>query len=139
MPLKLAASALLFDEAGCVLLIHESYGRRRWGPPGGRVEDGETPWLAAVRETREEVNIDVAVDHLVGLYLVISDQSLLNFAFRCTILAGTPTPGHPDEISEIGWFEADQLPSLMTNSGPHAIADAVRGERGVFREVPKVR
>lgn len=32
-----------------------------WDIPGGMVEDGETPSVAAVRETKEEVNLDVAI------------------------------------------------------------------------------
>ena len=32
-----------------------------WDIPGGMVEEGETPVAAAVRETKEEVNLDVLV------------------------------------------------------------------------------
>ena len=32
-----------------------------WDIPGGMVEDGETPQAAAIRETKEEVNLDVLI------------------------------------------------------------------------------
>ena len=32
-----------------------------WDIPGGMVEDGETPQEAAIRETKEEVNLDVLI------------------------------------------------------------------------------
>ncbi len=32
-----------------------------WDIPGGMVEEGETPSIAAIRETKEEVNLDVAI------------------------------------------------------------------------------
>jgi len=41
-----AAAALIFDQAGRVLLIREGYGERRYGLPGGVIEDGETPRAA---------------------------------------------------------------------------------------------
>lgn len=136
--LNLAASALVFDDDGRVLLIKENYGRRRYGPPGGRVEDGETPWEAVVREVREEVCAEAIVKHLVGLYLVQSEPPLLNFAFRCAIEAGEPSLPGTGEIADFGWFDPSQLPEPLTNSGPHAIADAVAGRVGVFRKVPKL-
>lgn len=32
-----------------------------WDIPGGMVEEGETPSIAAIRETKEEVNLDVRI------------------------------------------------------------------------------
>ena len=32
-----------------------------WDIPGGMVEEGETPSIAAIRETKEEVNLDVTI------------------------------------------------------------------------------
>jgi 8-oxo-dGTP diphosphatase len=134
----LAASAIVLDTASRVLLIRENYGRHRFGPPGGRVEQGEAPWDAAVRETREETGLEVAARQLIGVYLVESDPPLLNFAFSCSVEAGEPSLPHTGEIAEIGWFDPLELPSPLTNSGPHAIADGAAGRRGVFRTVPKV-
>ena len=37
-----------------------SWGANQWGFPGGKPEDGETPLQAAVRETREETQLEVA-------------------------------------------------------------------------------
>ena len=46
-------AAWIFDEHGRVLLIRENYDRRRYGPPGGKVEPGESPREAVVREVRK--------------------------------------------------------------------------------------
>jgi 8-oxo-dGTP diphosphatase len=40
-----------------------------WAFPGGRVEQGETPMEAAVRETREEVGLEVKVE---GIFDVVT-------------------------------------------------------------------
>ncbi|MGD9706009.1 MAG: NUDIX domain-containing protein [Ilumatobacteraceae bacterium] len=54
----LAAEVWVFDPTlSMVLLVDHPW--RRWVPPGGKVEDGETPSAAAVRETEEETGLRV--------------------------------------------------------------------------------
>lgn len=56
----LAAEVWVFDPTlSNVLLVNHRW--RRWVPPGGKIEDGETPRKAAVRETLEETGISVAL------------------------------------------------------------------------------
>lgn len=53
-----------------VLLVRQAAGHPlagQWTVPWGRVEDGESPVAAAVRETREEGGVLVTVDGLLGV------------------------------------------------------------------------
>ena len=52
----MTASALVLDPAGR-LLLHRHRRLDRWLQPGGHVEDGEDPALAALRETEEETGL----------------------------------------------------------------------------------
>src|SRR5258708_3837249 len=54
---RMAATMLLFDAAGRVLLVKPIY-KDYWDVPGGVVELNESPRDAAHREVREEVGLD---------------------------------------------------------------------------------
>lgn len=125
-------SAVVFDAGGKLLLIHENYDRRRYGFPGGRVEFGESPADAVVREVREETLCDVRVDHLIGLYC-FADVPFLSFVFACTIIDGIPSVPGSGEIDEVGWFDPANLPSPLTITLRHALDDILAGARGVVR------
>jgi 8-oxo-dGTP pyrophosphatase MutT (NUDIX family) len=57
------------DRACFVLTRRLSTLRRhagQWALPGGRLDPGETPVTAALREVREEINLDLAPDAVLG-------------------------------------------------------------------------
>jgi len=59
-----SAGALIFDQAGRLLILKPTY-KSGWTIPGGVMEaDGETPWDACRREVREECGIEVSVGRL---------------------------------------------------------------------------
>jgi 8-oxo-dGTP pyrophosphatase MutT (NUDIX family) len=65
-----AARVILMDDAGRVLVMrgHDVNQPERswWFTVGGGIDAGETPEQAALRETREEVGIDLPAGTLVG-------------------------------------------------------------------------
>jgi 8-oxo-dGTP pyrophosphatase MutT (NUDIX family) len=70
--------------------------------PGGRCEEGETPWGAAVREAHEEIGLDPALVDVAGL----STPYRTGTGFYVTPVVGfvaagyEPTP-NPDEVAEV--------------------------------------
>lgn len=74
---RLAAYALIVDDAGRVLLARHPGARRRpgrWLLPGGGVEPGEHPEQAVIREVREETGLQVMVG---ALREVVSDVTIV--------------------------------------------------------------
>ena len=82
-----------------------------WEFPGGKVETGETPEQAAVREIREELGCGVVVTGWLepepGFEVEIRPGLRLRVA-TATLETGEPVP-RPDEHDAIRWLAADEL------------------------------
>ena len=61
------AGGCIFNENDEVLLQRRG-GSGKWGFPGGAIEIGETPEMAAIREAKEETGLDVEVLELLGIF-----------------------------------------------------------------------
>ncbi len=59
-----AAGALFLDESGDVLLVEPTY-KAMWDIPGGRMQVGETPREACVRELHEELGLELPLGRLL--------------------------------------------------------------------------
>ena len=67
LPIVLVAAVALVDADGRVLLAERPAGKSMaglWEFPGGKVNAGETPEAALIRELAEELGIDVAASCL---------------------------------------------------------------------------
>jgi 8-oxo-dGTP diphosphatase len=94
----LVAAALLIDAQNRVLLAQRPAGKPMaglWEFPGGKVEAGELPEAALVRELHEELGIGVAADDLLPLTFASHAYEkfhLLMPLFACRIWRGAPQP-----------------------------------------------
>ena len=128
----LGVFAMVFDDHGRILCVRMNYATRNWTTPGGRVERGESPSAALVRETREESGYDIEVGDLIGVYSkTYVDDLVLSFEGR--VLSQSPWKADA-EISEVRWFHHWELPEAMSLVVRTRIDDAFNGARGVFRE-----
>lgn len=65
LPRKRMASAVLLRDAGGRILLVEPQYKDDWELPGGSVEADESPYDAAVRETKEELDLAVRPGRLL--------------------------------------------------------------------------
>ena len=98
MRLVLVAAAALIDPDGRVLVAERPAGKPMaglWEFPGGKVEDGETPEAALIRELEEELGIDTWASCLAPLSFAshsYEDFHLLMPLYACRKWQGVPMP-----------------------------------------------
>lgn len=97
MKTVLVSAVALIDRDGRVLLAQRPAGKAMaglWEFPGGKVEPGETPEAALIRELAEELGIDTWQSCLAPLTFAshsYDDFHLLMPLFACRKWEGTPT------------------------------------------------
>jgi ADP-ribose pyrophosphatase YjhB (NUDIX family) len=122
--------AAIFDEQRRILCVKLNYGPLSWTTPGGRVEDGESPVAALIREIHEESGYHAQVEHLVGVYAApFKDDIVLMMTAR---LIGSDGWQPNDEIAQIGFFAREALPEPMNPRVQRRILDAFAGRSGVL-------
>ncbi|MDA0353415.1 MAG: NUDIX domain-containing protein [Chloroflexi bacterium] len=106
-PIPVAGILVVRD--GKVLLTRRAIEPRAgyWAFPGGFVERGETIEAAALRETREEVNLEARITGIVGRPHTMIEEGHVVIAFRGEA-TGEPLPG--PEVSAVAWFAPDEIP-----------------------------
>ena len=108
----LVAAVALIDIDGRVLLAQRPKGKSMaglWEFPGGKVEPGETPEQALIRELHEELGIDTWESCLAPLTFAshgYPDFHLLMPLFACRKWAGTPSAR---EGQNLAWVRANAL------------------------------
>lgn len=134
---KCGANAVIFNDEGHVLLTQRE-DNGYWCLPGGHMDFGESVEQTAIRETREETGLDVAIDKLVGIYsysappgVVMTTKPKLQFlliCYLCHVIGGSITKS--EETLEVAFFPLDGLPDEIVPSHIKRIHDAVRVREG---------
>jgi 8-oxo-dGTP diphosphatase len=108
----LVSAAALIDPDGRVLLAQRPEGKSMaglWEFPGGKVEPGETPEAALIRELHEELGIDTWSSCLAPLTFASHSYEtfhLLMPLFACRRWNGTPMPR---EGQRLAWVRPNAL------------------------------
>jgi len=116
--------------AGRVLLIHKKrgLGAGKINAPGGKIEPGESPLAAAVRETEEEIGVTpFDLQERGHLHFQFTD----GFALHCTVFVATRFEGEPIETDEATpfWRAVDDIPyTEMWADDRHWLPQLLQGE-----------
>lgn len=129
-----SSSVFLSDQEGRILLVQDidQYGGK-WSPIAGFVDvaHNEEPEMAAIREAKEELGLDVRLDELIGVWHYYTEDDIhavafgdenksadkahmhIGYAYRGTILGGTYTM-QKEEIQNFGFFTEEQFKLLLS-------------------------
>lgn len=124
--IKVGVGVLIFDDKGRILLGRRAlnaidtgglYEPGTWNCPGGKQEYEETIEAAAIREVKEETNLDISEvipfgasddvegeKHFVNIHLIAKDYK------------GELKVMEPDKIDKWEWFSLDKLPDNLYSS-----------------------
>ncbi|TMO28304.1 NUDIX hydrolase [Pseudoalteromonas sp. S4492] len=108
---RLSSHAVITNNQGQVLLLKANYGQKSWGLPGGALDKGETIHQALLRECQEELNCDVDIAYLSGVYYHTAFNSHA-FIFRAH-LAEDAEIMLSDEHTEYSYFDIDELSKVQ--------------------------
>lgn len=122
---KLVAGTIPIQDGKAIMLRRAIEPRRGfWTFPGGFVEMGETVEKAALRETKEETNLEVKITSLLNVYSRPSAGIVL-VVYLASIVRGLSLPGR--EALEIATFSPAEIPwdSLAFETTEWALRDWV--------------
>ena len=106
------AAIIIRDGDGRILFIQRSMKKSTlpgaWSFPSGTVEEGEDVLSTAVRESMEELGVDVLAEKVLSTLDLPEFSARLHFVL-CSVKDGEPTIKEPDEIDVINWMSMEDF------------------------------
>lgn len=107
---------LLVRDEHVLLALREGtgYADGQWNLPSGKLDHGEDLEAAMLRETREEIGLQLNRDDVRMAtsvhYLNPEGDARVGFFFHAITWCGEPVNAEPHKCARIAWFGLDQLP-----------------------------
>ena len=104
--------AAIIRKGGKIFATQRGYGEWKdwWEFPGGKMEVGETPEEALVREIREELSAEISVDEF--LCTVEYDYPAFHLKMHCYLCSLVTESLHLNEHEAARWLTKDELNSV---------------------------
>jgi 8-oxo-dGTP diphosphatase len=128
LPYLAVVAAALIRADGRVLLQQRAPGRSMaglWEFPGGKIETGETPEAALVREIDEELGISIDIDDLAPVAFAsqgLGDRHLVLLLYTARRWSGEP---QPLDASALDWVGVGAMRTLPMPPADVPLVDAL--------------
>lgn len=109
---RIEVVAAIIRKGDKVFATQRGYGEFKdwWEFPGGKMEEGETPEQALVREIREELDARISVDKF--LYTVEWDYPQFHLTMHCYLSSLLDEALHLNEHEAARWLGKEELHSV---------------------------
>ena len=98
----------------------------------GHVEKGETAYVAARREAREEIGVsDVALEFVTSMQRTQGGEPIderIDFFFTARSWSGDPRIVEPTKAADLGWFQLAALPDPVVPHELQVLRGIIDGE-----------
>ena len=111
-PKRIEVVAAIIRKGDKIFATQRGYGDFKdwWEFPGGKMEPGETPEQALVREIREELDAEIQIHNL--LHTVEWDYPQFHLTLHCYMCSLVNDALHLNEHESAKWLGADDLHSV---------------------------
>jgi len=116
------AISLVLQDSDRIFLLkrsHSGYMDNYYGLPMGHIDENESASMAAIREAKEELGIDVKTDglrYMLTVHRNSIERVYMDVFFEILSYEGEITNNEPHKCEEMGFFAHNSLPHLTT---PH--------------------
>lgn len=111
------SAVIILKNKAILLMRRHKLGEKYYVIPGGTIETGENPVKAALREIKEETNLDIVLDKLLW---EIKDEHHHGYYFLAKSFSGTIKLGGPEleraktgNLYELVWVEIRALKNIL--------------------------
>jgi len=119
------AGNLIIDDRQILLLYRED--EEHWEVPGGKVEDGESPTDAAIREAKEEIGVDVELKKpFYSGEFQHNGEMFLWHGYVARIEGDNEPELQEEKFGELKWFYSTQLDNIELAPNLEMILPALR-------------
>ena len=102
----LVVSAAVARREGKIMICQRKPGSHnglKWEFPGGKLEPGESPEQALIREIREELAVEISVGRILdAVFYRYCDRDVLVLFYDCAVTSGEPAPVDCHAIRWVG-------------------------------------
>jgi 8-oxo-dGTP diphosphatase len=114
---------IIIERENKIILIKRKNSPYGWALPGGFVDYGESLESAAIREAKEETNLDIYNLHLLGCYSDPARDSRMHTITTVFVAQSTGIPQAADDATELALFTPQGLPSPLCFDHARILSD----------------
>ena len=121
-----SCGAIVINKNNKILLVHHNAGH--WDFPKGHIENGETEEQTAIREVKEETNIDIIINNKYRYTTSYSPKENVMKEVVYFLAQNVDEDKKPqlEEVSEVKWFTLEEAMNTITYENSKEILNKLK-------------